>query len=459
MIFYNKPLPRKSVKTRVHTLLFTGGTDSKTDDLFLPSSVARLCYNANGSDGALKEKYGFDSYFGITALQPILKIWHLSNSVVSGYVAVLSDQKLYLYSSDSGDWTAIAGDVVFTITPTAVKYRLQDEDVLFISSPTEGMFVYDGTLLPLPDAPKLSSMAVHNERLFGVTGSDNILWFSDELDPTNWNITLDEAGYLEFADNKGKLLTVESFHDYLYVFRDNGITRVSAYARQTDFSVSQVYASSGKIYAETVVVCGGRVIFLSADGLFAFDGSSTKQLLSNLSGYIAGIDNHFSVAAFARGKYILALRMDYKDSAASFVEEENFVNNALLVVDTYGGEVDLIRGGDVTFLSADSADNSLLVCLKGYNKVLTLSDSGTLDGIVLIKNWTTPVVDFGYAMADKVLSYMVLYTKYDVDLTINVDEIPHYFPLTAATAPKRWRFASEADCLASHLVVTHCICT
>ena len=109
------------------------------------------------------------------------------------------------------------------------------------------MVVWDGVSDPYEvlDAPKISSMALHYERLFAtVDGEKNSVWFSDDLDPTNWSMSLDEAGFIELIDERGALLKVVSFLDYIYIFREYGISRLTAYGDQTSFSVSNLFVSS-----------------------------------------------------------------------------------------------------------------------------------------------------------------------------------------------------------------------
>ena len=93
---------------------------------------------------------------------------------------------------------------------------------MIVTSPTDEMLVYNGVdeAYRVAQAPKISSMTVHYERLFATsTGESNQIWFSKELDPINWDINLESAGFIEMNDERGALLKVMSFLDYVYVFR------------------------------------------------------------------------------------------------------------------------------------------------------------------------------------------------------------------------------------------------
>ena len=63
------------------------------------------------------------------------------------------------------------------------------------------------------------------------------------------------------------------------------------------------YSSSGKIYADSVVLCGNEVVFLATDGLYKFDGISCVKILDNLTPAFIGIDNQNCSAAYFENKY------------------------------------------------------------------------------------------------------------------------------------------------------------
>lgn len=230
----------------------------------------------------------------------------------------------------------------FEETPEALNYRLNGEDVMIFCSGKDKMRVYNGVDTPtvIDDAPALSSICVHGERLFATSPDTlNTLWFSDDLDPTNWNISLDEAGFVEMADENGALLKVLSFFNYVYVFRSYGITRFYATGEQSRFSLMHLFVSSDRIIGDTVCVCGDRILFLTQRGLFDFDGSGTVKILDRLSGLFEGEDNSQARAAYFGGKYFLACRLNFNDGRRVMCEKGDYVNNALVEVDLASGSV------------------------------------------------------------------------------------------------------------------------
>jgi len=263
-------------------------------------------------------------------------------------------------------------------------------------------------------------MCTHYERLFAI-GEDNLLWFSDDLDPTNWNISLDQAGYIEFADNKGKLLKVISFLDYVYVFRRYGITRVTAYADQTEFYVNEVYAT-GNIYPETVAVCGDTVYFLSKDGLYSFDGLTAKKIFSALDALWAD-DNENASAAFVGNEYLLCCKMNFiSDDFNTTVTEEG--NNAVIIFNIADGSLKILRAGGLGYINAVLSEKmcGALVCLTDENsKKLGEIGGENYFGNPLVKLYVTPETDFGLTLDDKFIKCISVFSENEITLGICVD--------------------------------------
>lgn len=207
---------------------------------------------------------------------------------------------------DGGAFAEIPG-LTIPDKPVAVNYRLNGEDVLVLCSPAAGMKVWDGSAVrSAENAPQILSACVHYERLFvTVAGEKNAVWFSDDLDITNWDVSLEGAGFIEMADDGGAILKTVSFAGRVYLFRRYSVARLTAYADQTEFELATLYASSGRILEDTVCVCGDRVMFAAQNGLFIFDGVSTTRVLERLDG-ILDYGNAAARGCYWNGIYILS---------------------------------------------------------------------------------------------------------------------------------------------------------
>ncbi|MDE7372985.1 MAG: hypothetical protein K2N18_02870, partial [Clostridia bacterium] len=163
---------------------------------------------------------------------------------------------------------------------TAVNYSYKGEDVLLVASDDNKFsLIKDARPLACGNAPNFTSIAVHNERVYGsVNGLQNQVWFSDDFDPSNWSVSADEGGYINFADECGEVIKLVSFLNYLYVFREFGIFRLTAYGDQSEFMLKKVFTDTGRIVKNSIELCGDKIIFYADDGLFSFDGYEVVRI-------------------------------------------------------------------------------------------------------------------------------------------------------------------------------------
>lgn len=132
----------------------------------------------------------------------------------------------------------------------------------------------------------MTSMCVHAERIFAtVSGEQNKVWFSADFNPENWKVSGDGAGYIDFDDEGGKVIKVVKFLNYVYIFRDFGVERLTAFGAQTDFSVSKIYTASARIYPDTIVPLGDSIVFLTEEGLKCLDGYNVQNIFADLSDF------------------------------------------------------------------------------------------------------------------------------------------------------------------------------
>ncbi len=391
-----------------------------------------LALDLNNAGGFVKSFY-FYKYNSQTN-QREDKLIFISNSLQIYYIN-LFDQSITLYKIN---------DVTFTRVPVATRYRLNGEDVIIFSSESDSMLVWDGVNAPYQviDAPKISSMAVHYERLFVTTnGEKNSIWFSDDLDPTNWTLSLDEAGFIELIDERGALLKVVSFLDHLYIFREYGISRLTAYGDQTSFSVSNLFVSSGKIYADSVCICGDKIFFLASDGIYKFDGVDTVKVINNLQNGLKNVKNQYCSACYSQGSYYLAcnfIQDNEEDLSTSSCA------NTLFEIDVNKLNILNISGGVYikNLLSFNKDDNSFVIALVTNNLENSfipslLTSNGKYFTQQLNKIWKSPTTTIGDVYHQKLLKNIIIQSKGDITLTIKSDATEHIFNISGSEFPKR----------------------
>ena len=366
---------------------FNEGLNAKYDENVLPIKYASMAYGFDYSSGALKlNKVLKDSSIlsssvieEIAEIDEIKRVYYFKkydfdNDVSADKLIIIDgENSVHYINIYDNPQTLVSLGISFNEVPVGTSYRLNSEDVFIFASSQDDMTVWDGVNSPevIVDAPKITSMAVHYERLFVTTAGDKSeLWFSDDLDPTNWNISLADAGLIQMVDERGALRKVLSFNGYLYIFRDYGISRLSASGGQESFYLSHLFTSSGRIYPETIALCGDRVIFVASDGIYSFDGLNTTKILQGVYPILFGFDN--SVACFYDGKYYLTCKASYNDNSS-----DEYGDRALLIYSVKDKTEMIIRGENILGLIAinsDNLSNLMILEMKNTPKLVEIAD-------------------------------------------------------------------------------------
>jgi len=458
-MFPPQKLPNK--RPRYQTLPvpgFSGGVIASRDENLLPYAYAAKAYNFRYRDGALRDGTGFER-IGRTSINnpltvpatgsPIKKLWHykranpVTGAAADEILAWCADGYIYAYRIRKlSPLTFENTGMQFFAEPDAVNYRLNSEDVILFSASGAEMAVYNGIAATnYPNAPKLSHMEVHSERLFAVVQKEpERLYFSEVLNPTGWEINLTGAGFIDFADGRGAIIKLVSFLDYLYVFREFGITRVTAFGDQTQFWASNLFTSGGRILGGTVALCGNAVIFAASDGIYAFDGFSANKILPELSERLNFIN---PACAYFDGKYYISASFDYKDGEQILDEANGSVVSTIIEYDPRNGEFCLTRGFDTAHMCVYAAPDAYFLLFahgkdtQGYAYYMT--GEGKFLNAVLPKNWTSPYSDLGRPDKYKVIKELSFISRVPCVVTVKTDERAESFEVPGSPSVARLR--------------------
>ena len=395
---------------------FSANVDMRFDDAVLAEGTASKISGFDVTDGALTDGYGVEDcpeYSGKKG-QTVWQFTRYDNEAneyktcnmycdVNGYVH-------YNY----GDGWVILQHVSFSTLPDALTYRLYGDDSLIMTSPTDKMFVWDGvsSAQRIIDCPFISSMTMHYERMFATTpGESNAVYYSDDLDPTNWNASsMTEGGYVQLLDERGKLLKVVDFLDYVYVFREYGISRMTAYADQMDFRVANLYVSGGRIYPGSVCVCGDTVMLLASDGLYSFDGYNVTKRLKT----VKFLPSPHSTAVYADGKYYLS----------ACIENEG-ENDTLVVYDLGAGTFTL---SPLSIKKLCKAGENVYAIMND-NRIGKVTKCGSVFGQPYEKVWESGETDMQSGEV-KTISLITARSDGNATLTLTADGKRRTFELT-----------------------------
>lgn len=157
---------------------------------------------------------------------------------------------------------------VFSVTDNKI-YR-------FCSGETIGVSLTDGG----------TCIAFHYERMF--VGKGMRIYYSAPLSyNTRKDVSTQGVGYIDLPSGYGDILELVSYRDKLYLFRERGITAVTAFADTLNFKAVSVPYGLGQIVPNTVVCCGDKVYFFSEYGLCAFNGTSCEKIREATAGKLA----------------------------------------------------------------------------------------------------------------------------------------------------------------------------
>lgn len=423
-----KSIPVKNRKIRVGFQGLVNSLDEGVTDM----AHAKECINFAFDKGVLSGKIGIDAATGYYQYPSTLRHAYPTFAADKGIKKVFlyrkitngqHDDRLVAHLSDSSFWyTSVFKEDTWHQLITlymdgdvdAVNYNYNDKDMLLLSSKIDPVFAIDDSkTYVLSDAPKFSSITIHNERVFGsVNGSKNQVWFSDDFDPTNWKISPKEAGFINFADECGEVLKVASFSNYLYVFREYGIFRLTAYGDQNDFLLKKIFTDTGRIYKDSIALCGDKIMYCAENGVFAFDGYNSVRVGKE----IPNIENKKTLcASFIDDCYYIACNLS---------ENASDGNDAIVAFNVKNGSVSVLEGMNCTWLSPVKAHNgSDMLCVFGDDNKYRLgmiSESGKLFETALKKVYKSPTDTAQYPYMITVRDITLL-CKYPATLRIILD--------------------------------------
>lgn len=346
----------------------------------------------------------------------------------------------------------------FTSTPVGINYRINGKDYMIFSSADCNTFVFgDGYQQYLENGPKLVSLCSHNDKLFAITGkARRSLVFTDNLNILEWDNS--KTKHLEFGDDRGNLTKVISFDDYVYVFREFGITKVSTYATSGELSVSHIFQSSSYIYPGSIASDGENIYFMTRDGFYKFNGSKVTRI--ELGNFNMFEDNSNCSAICFESKYMLASRMKFNDGQTQGCEaaECGYVNNAIFIYNVQTQKVEIVRGVDVKQLLAlnNPYKCKVVMCFNNANidKLGELVTNGKVFGTTSHKVWESPLTDLGQGDNSKKVEFFTIKTNCDCVVTIVTEKTSRQFKILpksvtqhikAGVCGKKFKFRIETD--------------
>ena len=428
-------------KRRKYQLSSFSGVNTSVAEELLPFRYSPKSYNFSFEKGVLSPGIGVSKGYvkigestweikkrAVTA--KFLKFYrytmHNANSRLEKLVAYGDDGNLYDFTlSELYSGFSVIG--AYGQVLDALPYVYNGSDGLLLSTESGLYFLREHTMTRLSFSEILTTMCVHGDRIFAVRFFDEYsLCFSDDFDPANWNVSLQEGGYINFDTEMGRILKVLSFGGQIYLFFEHGIMRMTAYNDQTDFRLTKLYLSVGTILKDTVAVCGDRMIFASSEGVFLFDGLSVKKILTEIEGLFSA-SQPGAHAIFGGGKYYLACRLEMDSTIAG-------APNSLLIYDLWKQTLEI--GHDINVRSMIALDldtvRGVLADVNDPVDYLGLIDrSGKVSSTATYKLWVSPVTALGTNSGKKLLREIRVRAEGSASVSVTLDGVTYAYDLAS----------------------------
>ena len=447
-MFYRKSLKtKKSLEKTFQFDMFASTQNLEDDETTLKIGEPKMVYNFICQDGTLKNGYGFKPLAMPTSETDIenevvipvrgnmvktiwkLKWYNSVDDINSYFLFYFNDEANICYDNlFKTRYATFILPTTYTETPYATYYRKGGNDAIMLSGEGGNLMVITGSNTYTSEtAPKIISCTNHYGKLFAITATARgTLIYNDNPDVLEW--TSEKTKDLDFSDERGDLNKILSFDDYLYIFRDFGITQVSEYGNEGNLAVSHIYQSDAYIYPNTIVEAGGKIYFLEGASLKEFNGSSIKDVDLDCMGLISGQDNRFAFAECFNGKYYLACRGDFKDEKKIGCEnyEGGYNNNILMIINPKTKKVDIIRGVDINELLAlnNKFKSKLIACYYNENvgRIGEITTDGKLFEEISPALWQSGKTDFGFGGKLKRVKSFHISTEGDCKVTFESDK-------------------------------------
>ena len=410
------------------------------DSEYLTSTNCSLNYNVQSSKGYLTEGKGLKKlclpFFYPTVPTEVetssqnfnfVKIWYYSyyseTDKKQKYFMIAFGNDNYLYYSNlhthAGKFYKIPNCSALSSVPDTINFMLGTDSVIGFASTTDNLLVWycDKDPYLAKNTPRFKSICLHGDRLFAIDADeDNVVRYGATYNPLDWKKDIsssEDADKITLNDYKSNLQKLVSFNDFVYVFHDYGISKITSYNLTKKFYCTNIYNTTSKIYTNTVCVCGEYIYFLQEDGLYRLDKTDIKRIDFKFSDLFMHNQDEANSCYFD-GKYYLACKLDFNDG------EESTYNNSLVEFDFENNEFNIIKGIDiVSMLPINiSGVNKIVIARRDKNILYELTSTSQIDSLATFKFWQSGQITFGTINDKKIIKDLHIYSKYDCDFTI-----------------------------------------
>ncbi len=284
------------------------------------------------------------------------------------------------------------------VTKLAVATDPNGVSKIIVSGELGAYCVDNGVWTALLQENTTSAVCFSQHRVFLGVKPCKILYSNPEI-PWDFTSSYDEGGYVELPLNKGEIVGLVEFGEYVYVFLERAIMRLKPDGLARNFQIEEMVYSGGCIYENSMCVCGNAIFFLSENGVCRFDGKKVEYVARHLR---VRPRKRFPMCQCATvGEYYLA----------QYYEEETFRRPTVAV------RADGQDGFFTTSFIALSECNRVPVCLANGDVSLVTFGGDLWHGEERI--FESEHVDFGIKKR-KTLKCVCIYLQGEAEFTFKI---------------------------------------
>lgn len=360
-------------------------------------------------DGDLSVTPGFSKFIsvGVNSFIKTLMAFYKNNNdgTRTEYLLAASETVIYKWNT-----TTLAWDVVATGLLRGwfdyLNYQKDMTDLIIVGNGYNDTLKWDGvaaTFVPLLGSPpKFRSIALHYERLWatGDTTYPDRVYYSADLDPENWTISENGAGFIDIPTwNNDVCIGIIVSYDDVVIFKTKNIFKIVG-TYPGEYQKVNIYSTNGAIAERSMVIDKNIAFFLSKDGIYTYDGTSTSKISFPIDDVVASMNLAYANVAtgiFFKNKYIIAIPTG-----------SSTVNDTVIEFDTVKQTFIVKKGINVnTFIEYDDKllfGNDNLINGKAF--VYQYNVGTSFDGTNIVANWETPDTDWNSPDATKTSTYI-----------------------------------------------------
>ena len=256
---------KKSKERDIVFSIFSNGLVSDKDEQMANPTECKNVYNLVYAGGALKTGLGFNELKipasesdktmhrirMVSSINNLYGMW--MNRFWSNLNARFSYQLVFLdqtfqvwvvpvFDPYNGQMWARQGNMLELSSPPTNTLNIctESEDSFIFFTPEGMSWIGTNSEGFFQNVPQFISTAVHYGKFFGIENTTHQpLVYTSNLNLKEWNN--ENRVNIEFVDDRGASIKVVAFNDYVYIFRERGITKISIYSSKNDFSYTHLY--------------------------------------------------------------------------------------------------------------------------------------------------------------------------------------------------------------------------